>query len=154
MKKTAKIPVSEKREPEYTQVPTDEYNHASRMLEELFDKSLDIIILVSPEGKVLDINEKGCEITGKSKEESIGVDILDYIHPDDKSGSNFWLSELRKGSYHVQEVRLKTPDDYKYYSVNGRLLKNGNGSAEGAIIILRDINEMVQLEHITIIRLR
>ena len=79
----------------------------------IYDKSSIGISLVDPrDGRILQVNRKYCEITGRSEEELKSLDVRSITHPDDVATSVQRLRELAQGRTEPFEVekRYVRPD--------------------------------------------
>jgi len=79
----------------------------------VYDKSSIGFSLVNPQsGRILQVNAKYCEITGRSEQELKGLDISSITHPDDVAMTIERLRELAKGRTEPFEVekRYVRPD--------------------------------------------
>lgn len=81
-------------------------------LQIVFDKAPIGKALVSHEGRIVLVNEAFCAVTGRSREELLGIGFEDMTHPDDLAVDQRYVTRLierREGSYQIQK-RLITPD--------------------------------------------
>lgn len=138
-----------------TLTDTTENNERERLLEveanyrELFDKANDAIYVHDAvTGKVLDVNERACELTGFTRSELLNGNIADHItdHPDhtlEKALGHIamaaagepqhfeWLGKDKAGIHHWYEVNLK---------------KVTIGGAERVLAFFRQIDERKKAE--------
>jgi PAS domain S-box-containing protein len=87
-----------------------------------------IIYLLDTEGKILFINDRAEHLLGYSKEDLIGRELLDLVHPEDKERAYWGIRERRKPPRSTQnlEARLLTKQgdvrrfdlDFIYVSLN------------------------------------
>ena len=141
---------------QYALVLVEDVTESQRVLHELgeardrlravFERAEDVIILLSPDGTIFDVNERGCRVMGRSRGEIVGVHAADFAHPDDRDNARIWIAELLAGRGALQETRLLTAEGARHYSVRGSLLAADAGRPVGAIVILRDVHERRMLE--------
>jgi len=58
---------------------------ASRYARSLIEASLDPLVMISPEGKITDVNEGSIKVTGIAREKLIGTDFCDYFTEPEKA---------------------------------------------------------------------
>src|SRR3954464_11658638 len=59
--------------------------HESRYARSLIEASLDPLVTINTEGKIMDMNEALANITGLSREELTATDFLDYFTEPEKA---------------------------------------------------------------------
>ena len=62
-----------------------------------FDQPINIHLIGNIDGEILKVNKGWVETLGYSKDESLGKNIFDFIHPEDKEMTLQELGELEKG---------------------------------------------------------
>jgi PAS domain S-box-containing protein len=110
----------------------------------LIEASLDPLVTISTEGKIMDMNEAMIDVTDKTREKLKGTDFKEY----------FTDKEMARKVY--QEVFLKgfvidyplTMKDGKLTDVlfNGSVFKDDKGIVLGAVVVARDISEQKKIE--------
>jgi PAS domain S-box-containing protein len=110
----------------------------------LIEASRDPLIVISPEGKITDMNEATVVITGVSREKLKGTDFKDYF-TDPQKASEVYKDVFIKGF--VTDYPL-TITDGKLTDVlfNGSIYKDDKGNVVGAVIVARDITELKRNE--------
>ena len=114
---------------------------ASRYALSLIEASLDPLVTISAQGKIMDMNEALVNITGVGREELIGSDFFDYF-TDQQSAREVYQEVFEKGS--VADLPLTiSHKDGKLTDVlfNGSVYKNDSGTILGVVIVARDIAE-------------
>ena len=111
-----------------------------------FDHSVDLLGILSLEGKFIRVNKAYERALGWSESELVGMSIMDLIHPDDLERT---LSELQRlvssGRLTADfQVRVRTKDDeYRWFLASGTPIVS-----EGAIYsVAVDITERKIAEH-------
>ena len=126
----------------------------------IFENVQDVFFTIHLEGEIIDISPSIKYFTDYNRGELIGSSVLDlYENLDD---SIVFLTELKsKGEINDFEMKLKTKNNnFKYVSVNARLIIDDMGKAIHIDGALRDIsrrkiaedelkNSLEQLQHLT-----
>jgi diguanylate cyclase (GGDEF)-like protein/PAS domain S-box-containing protein len=75
--------------------------------------------LVSPEGRILQVNPSLCRLSGYSEQDLLGRDSQDFTHPDDREASYALLADLIKGNreYGWLEKRYIHKDGHVLWAV-------------------------------------
>ncbi len=118
--------------------------HTSQYVRSLIEASLDPLVAISPEGKIMDMNEALTTITGKTREFLIGTNFKDYF-TDSQKADEIYQEVFAKG--YVVDYPL-TIKDHKNTDVlfNGSVYKNEQGRVLGAVVVARDITERKRIE--------
>lgn len=115
----------------------------------LFDKAADLIAIVDPNGKVLDINNLFEEETGYKREEIIGVNIFESGFLTSKSAvtSAFYLSTLlMKKEVPIFEIdAIKKDSNLITYELRGVPIQEKD-ELIGVQVILRNVTERKKTE--------
>jgi len=120
---------------------TSEQKSASKYALSLIEASLDPLVTISTEGKIMDMNEALVNITGVGREELIGSDFFDYF-TDQQSAREVYQEVFQKGSVADLPLTIRHKDG-KLTDVlfNGSVYKNDSGTILGVVIVARDIAE-------------
>ncbi len=85
----------------------DAYWH---LIRSWIDQASDGIFVADAEGIYLDVNRRGCELLGRSRESIVGTSLRDVIHPDDLARRAVELDRITIGSAVIAERRLLRGD--------------------------------------------
>ena len=108
----------------------------------LIESSLDALITIGPEGRIIDVNSTTEKATGYSREELIGTNILDYFTDHDKV-KNAHNQVFKDGVIEDHELELKHKEGYATPVLcNGSFYKDECGHVKGVFIAARDITEL------------
>ena len=120
---------------------TSDQKIASRYALSLIEASLDPLVTISTEGKIMDMNEALVNITGVPREELIGSDFFDYF-TEQQSAREVYQEVFEKGSVADSPLTIRHKDG-KLTDVlfNGSVYKNDSGTILGVVIVARDIAE-------------
>jgi diguanylate cyclase (GGDEF)-like protein/PAS domain S-box-containing protein len=114
----------------------------------LFNSATTGFMLEDGKGKIIDVNEVMCEISGYTKEELVGSSVLDkLVLPEYKELAKSNIKRLIKGE--DLEFDIKTPTkagEIKYYHLKETNITLPNGS-KGIISMHLDITERKRLEN-------
>jgi len=108
----------------------------------LVDTIPDMIIRTDLEGTIVFVNDYTLELSGYSREEVIGKNVLSFVAPEDLGLAlqyTPFAGSTRKGP---QEVRLVRKDGrILNIEINGDILRNADGTPFGAVMLCRDITQ-------------
>jgi PAS domain S-box-containing protein len=127
-----------------------EYKYKEKALREsearykgIVDSQTDIIIRINLEGKYIFVNNKFCEITGKTQNEILGSDFSDFIHPDEVEIITEAMNKLMKPPFRISgEGRGYTKDGWRWFHFETVAVLNENGDPIEFQAVCSDINEM------------
>lgn len=110
----------------------------------LIEASRDPLVTISPEGKIMDMNEAMVKVTGLTRERLKGTNFKEYF-TDPKKASEVYQSVFAKGFVADYPLTIK---DHKLTDVlfNGSVYKDDRGNVLGAVIVARDITEQKRTE--------
>ena len=111
VKELEKETFERKREEEVLKEKQLKLRVSERELNSILNHSPDIIYRLDPEGTITYVNEAVKEY-GYSKEDLIGKNILEFIHPDDREKAIYRINERRTGdrSTKLFEIQLLRKD--------------------------------------------
>jgi PAS domain S-box-containing protein len=120
---------------------TSDQKTASRYALSLIEASLDPLVTISAQGKIMDMNEALVNITGVAREDLIGSDFFDYF-TDQQSARDVYQEVFEKGSVADSPLTIRHKNG-KLTDVlfNGSVYKNDSGTILGVVIVARDIAE-------------
>jgi len=112
----------------------------------LIEASIDPLVTISSEGKILDVNQATIKVTGVSKENLIGSDFADYFTEPDKARTGYQLV-FSQGIVRDYPLALRSSNgqsiDVLY---NASVYKNEAGQVQGVFAAARDITESKRQE--------
>lgn len=128
-------------------------------LQKYFDIAGVIIVVLSPEGKVLLVNKKGYEVLGYSIAEVIGQDWFANFVPSEKRVEmravfeNLKAADMKNGAYGVYESPILTKDGKEQIIAwHNTVLKDKTGGVQAVLATGEDITELEQakglIEHL------
>jgi len=108
----------------------------------LIDSAIDVVTIVDNNGKITFINKAIEQTLGYLQNEVIGDNIINYIHPDDKSalmkGFEMIYKEIEDNA--IVDCRCKHKDgSWKYLETVARYMTNEEGNKD-FVVISRDIS--------------
>jgi PAS domain S-box-containing protein len=112
---------------------------ASQYARSLIEASLDPLVTISPEGKIMDVNEASVKVTGITREKLIGTDFFGYFTEPQKA-REVYLEVFAKGSVADLPLTLRHKEG-KLTDVlfNGSTYKDDKGKVLGVVIVARDV---------------
>jgi len=93
------------------------------------------------QGSCTYVNERWCEITGLTIEESLGEGWMRALHPDDRENTlAMWQKAMSTRQSVHMEWRMSKPDGTVYWALGGATTEfDGQGNVLGFIGIVNDI---------------
>lgn len=111
----------------------------------LIEASLDPLVTISANGKIMDMNEALANITGVARERLTGTDFLDYF-TDAQKARDVYEEVFEKGSVVDSPLTLRhhngTLTDVLF---NGAVYKDEAGKVMGVVIVARDVTEQKRI---------
>ena len=118
------------------------YQALEELYRTLFDQAADGIFIADEQGHYIEVNQRGCEMLGYTREELVGLTMKDLIPDEDITRDPLQMAELRSGSPLLKERHLRCKD--------GRLLPveiSAQMLADGSFVgMVRDISKRKRAE--------
>lgn len=127
----------------------DDLRSSQRRFKDLFDNAPDMYFVFEPDGEILDVNKKGVELLGFSKEHLLTKNITDFIHPEDVEIALQTIETIlaEKQINQNGEVRFLSKDGSTVWCSNQfSVVRQSDGDISLIRIACRDITEKRQLE--------
>jgi PAS domain S-box-containing protein len=107
----------------------------------LFENSREAICVTTPAGKFLDFNQAGMDLLGYTREELMGMNVIDlYAHPEDRH--KFQQEMAQKGFVRDFEVKIRRKDGQERECQATSTVRHApDGSILAYQSIVRDITE-------------
>ena len=117
----------------------------SQYTRSLIEASLDPLITISANGKIMDMNEALANITGLTREKLTGTDFLDYFTEPQKA-REVYQEVFAMGSVTDSPLTLRHKNG-KLTDVlfNGSTYKDDKGTVMGVVIVARDVTEQKRI---------
>ena len=99
---------------------------------------------VSPEGPFLEVNDRYCEILGRSREEVLGGGWAEITHPDDLEGDMALVNKALSGehdSYTLEKRYLAKDGSEIWVNLTVSVERDADGSVRFFIAVVEDIAE-------------
>ncbi|MEO1410869.1 MAG: PAS domain S-box protein [Bacteroidota bacterium] len=115
---------------------------------QLFDNMYDAIVVADVEGRMIDSNKAAQRMLGYSREELMGLQIPQIVHPDDMERSQQYLKKLATDGYYsdYQGRILRKDGQVVYIQVNSNAIYDEEGRMTGSRDIVRDITALKKAE--------
>lgn len=113
------------------------------------DSVKEVIFQTDREGRWVFLNTAWARVTGYTVRESLGLNFLDFIHPEDREAYRETYAEMARGHQHVceHEIRYITRDgETRWMSVYARSTVDEFGMVQGFTGTLIDMTERHQWE--------
>ena len=130
--------ITEQRKDEAAQKLLSKYSRS------LIEASLDPLVTISTEGKIMDMNEALTVITGKSRKELTGTDFKHYFTDPEKAREGY--QEVFEKGFVINYPLTIIDGDLKDVLFNGSVYKDEQGKVLGAVVVARDITELKRVE--------
>jgi len=118
---------------------------ASQYSLSLIEASRDPLVVISPEGKITDMNEALVRITGIARDQLKGTDFLNYF-TEPQNAREVYEEVFAKGSVADSPLTLLHADG-KLTDVlfNGAVYKDDRGNVLGVVIVARDVTDQKRI---------
>lgn len=125
----------------------DAVRESEEKFRSLFDDALDMIHIVDTEGRIVDANKIELQKLEYTRDELIGMKLLDIIHPEVKKDFKNTYSRILEGEV-IQnyDTALITKKGEKIYAEVNAVPKNINGKIVNTRSIIRDLTKFKQTE--------
>jgi PAS domain S-box-containing protein len=112
----------------------------------LIEASLDPLVTISPQGKIMDVNESTELITGRTRKELIGSNFSNYFTEPEKADEGYKLvfenGIVRDYPLSIRNVSGKITE----VLYNATVYRNEAGEVQGVFAAARDITELRRIE--------
>ena len=117
----------------------------SQYARSLIEASLDPLVTISIEGKIMDMNQATVNITGLTRKQLTGTDFFDYFIETQKA-REVYQEVFSKGSVVDSPLTLRSKKG-KLTDVlfNGSIYKDDKGNVLGVVIVARDVTEQKRI---------
>ena len=110
-----------------------------RYVRSLIEASIDPLVTINAEGKILDVNEASIQVTGLSREEIIGTNFSLYF-TDPKKAEAGYLQAFEKGFVSDYTLTIKHKNGLLTdVSYNASVYKDNEGNVLGVFAAARDV---------------
>jgi PAS domain S-box-containing protein/putative nucleotidyltransferase with HDIG domain len=108
----------------------------------LFEQATDGAFIADSAGNYIEVNPRGCEMLGYSREEILGFSISDLVPPEDLRKDPLHMDELRSEKMAINERHLRRKDGTLIHvEISGKMLSDGM-----ILGLVRDSSERKQAE--------
>jgi PAS domain S-box-containing protein len=114
-------------------------SHDSLYASSIIEASLDPLITINTDGKIMDMNQAKVNITGVEREKLIGSNFFDYF-TEPKKAAEVYREVFKKGSVTDSPLTFRHANG-KLTDVlfNGSVYKDASGNVLGAVVVARDV---------------
>jgi two-component system cell cycle sensor histidine kinase/response regulator CckA len=108
----------------------------------LFDEAADGVFVADAAGRYIAVNDRGCELTGYTREELLAMRVSDLVDPEDLREQPLRIVELSRGKPILSERVIRCKGGGRLnVEISGRQLSDGN-----LLGTLRDLTQRKRLE--------
>lgn len=120
-------------------------NQASQYARSLIEASLDPLVTINTEGKIMDMNQATANIIGLTRDEITNSDFFNYFTEPQKA-REVYLEVFAKGSVADSPLTLRHVNgELTDVLFNGSAFKNDNGQVLGVVIVARDVTDQKRI---------
>ena len=125
----------------------DNSSHTSQYARGLIEASLDPLITINSEGRVIDVNDATVKITGVPRMQIIDTNFSNYFTEPAKSQA-VYRRALKDGSIANYQLTVRHTSNKRFTDVlyNATVQKDENGKIIGTFVALSDITERKRAE--------
>ncbi|MDP3565053.1 MAG: PAS domain S-box protein, partial [Methanoregula sp.] len=107
----------------------------------LIEVNLDPLVMISPDGRITDVNAATERVTGYSREHLIGTDFSDYFTEPDKAREGY-RKVFEEGVVRDYALEIRNRDgSIRQVLYNAAVYRDDSGAAKGVVAAARDITE-------------
>jgi two-component system, cell cycle sensor histidine kinase and response regulator CckA len=122
----------------------------TRLLENITDNLFDLVGLTDLEGNFKYVNAAAYKVPGYSRDQLIGKNVMEFIHPDDLEQVKTALSDALKNRVDNRKVEYKlncADGSWIDLETLGKFITDDDGNITDLLFSSRDITEKNKLEH-------
>lgn len=120
-------------------------NQASQYARSLIEASLDPLVTINTEGKIMDMNQATANIIGLTRNEIIDSDFFNYFTEPQKA-REVYLEVFAKGFVADSPLTLRHVNgELTDVLFNGSIFKDDNGQVLGVVIVARDVTDQKRI---------
>jgi PAS domain S-box-containing protein len=119
---------------------------ASQYARSLIEASLDPLVTVSPEGKIMDVNEAAVKVTGVAREKLIATDFWNYFTEPEKAREAYQQAFARGFVTDYPLTIRHTEGRLSHVLYNASVYKGANGKVLGVVAAARDVTPLKKAE--------
>ncbi len=121
---------------------------SEEQFKELFESAGDVILVGDANGNIIDINRKAEKLTGYSRDELVGSNLLTkLIVPEDRAAIAHVLNSLTQGDDQTYQVRWIAKDGHIIpFEGNSSARFSEDGTFQSTRCILRDVTDRKRIE--------
>lgn len=127
----------------------DELKESERKFKQFFESQPEYCYIVSPEGRIIDVNKSALEVLGYDKEELIGLYIKDIYAPESHPRIELNLENWKKTGYlkNVEMVILTKKGERRTVLLSASAVTDAEGNIVHLVSVQRDITELKKIQH-------
>lgn len=119
---------------------------ASAYARSLIEASLDPLVTISPEGKIMDVNQATEEATGVARRDLIGTDFSDYFTEPERAREGYQLVFSQGVVRDYPLVIRHVSGQFTDVLYNATIYRDEAGEVQGVFAAARDITERKKVE--------
>jgi PAS domain S-box-containing protein len=127
----------------------DHLEESEKAFRATFNQAAVGITRVSPEGHLLEVNQRFCDIVGYARDELLQLTFQSITHPDDLDTDLGYVRKLLAGAietYSLEKRYLRKSGEAVWINLTVALVRKTDNSPEYFISVVEDINQRKQAE--------
>jgi PAS domain S-box-containing protein len=122
-------------------------HESARYTRSLIEASLDPLVMISPAGRITDVNAATEQVTGYTRDHLIGTDFTDYF-TDTGRAKDGYQKVFAEGSIRDYPLEIKNRDGtIRQVLYNAAVYRDGSGTVKGVFAAARDITDRKLVEN-------
>jgi PAS domain S-box-containing protein len=110
----------------------------------VFEQAAVGIALIALDGRFFSVNDRFCQITGRLREDLLGLTVSDITHPDDLQRDVEFLQRLRDkeiNAYSLEKRYIRQDGFYVWANITVSSMYSSNGQLKYFLDVVEDITE-------------
>ncbi len=120
-----------------------------RELRAIFDLAGDGMAILNPDGRLVRVNRRFCEITGYGERELVGRDVGELVHPADRARDAAAVAAALRGDadgWTIEERHVRKDGQVAWVVVTGNVLRDAAGQPLRTVATLHDVTARMRME--------
>ncbi|MEE4662263.1 MAG: PAS domain S-box protein, partial [Halieaceae bacterium] len=127
----------------------EELNSYKALFNNTFNQASVGMVQASPDGALLRVNNKFCEIIGYPREEALKLTIEDITHPDDIGMDHGFMKKTRSGeidNYSMEKRYIRKDGSIVWVNIYVSIIRHEDGKTKYATAVVTDLSDIKNAE--------
>lgn len=128
---------------------TVKLSESEKRFRSTFEQAAVGIAHVNPDGQIMRINQKFCDIVGYSNQELKALSFRDITHPDDLEEDNMAVNQLLTGErewYSIEKRYIRKSEEITWVNLTVSLIRDVEGNPDYFVSVIENIDSRKQME--------